>query len=132
MSGLQTDVMSNTTQGLLYGFTPCLRSSQIGRRRACNWIVVRLTRFFAVGLEPPGELPCWPCSHLPVTKSRGRTARGEHGQPISRSCDAKTHRSCWPGGSCPKGGLVLREIGGGLVRGCCCPGGVVRGDLSGG
>src|SRR6218665_3412521 len=23
----------------------------------------------AVGLEPPGELPCWPCSHLPFIHS---------------------------------------------------------------
>src|SRR6218665_1463756 len=49
----------------------------------------------AVGLEPPGELPCWPCSHLPVTKRGGRTVRCEHGPPISRRCDSKTRKSCW-------------------------------------
>jgi len=37
----------------------------------------------------------------------------------------KTHISCWPGEL--SGGLVLCEIGERLVRGCCCPGGVVRG-----
>ena len=35
-------------------------------------------------------------------------------------------------GGVVRGGLVIREIGGGLVRGCCCPGGVVQGELSGG
>src|SRR6218665_393937 len=99
MSGLQTDVMSNTTHGLLY----CLYAisaffADLEETRLQLDIQLYASRVSsAAGLEPHGELPCWPCSHLPVTKRRGRTARGEHGQPISRSCDSKTHRSCWPG-----------------------------------
>src|SRR6218665_3866534 len=32
-------------------------------------------------------------------------------------------------GGVVRGGIVLREIGGGLVRGCCCPGGSCPGGL---
>src|SRR6218665_4101090 len=39
------------------------------------------------------------CNEETRTYSEGCT----HGQPISRSCDSKTHRSYWPGGSCPAG-----------------------------
>ena len=52
------------------------------------------------------------------------------GNQFREALFSKAHRSCWPGGSCP-GGLVLREIGGGLVRGLLpggsCPGGTCPG-----
>src|SRR6218665_1175939 len=49
------------------------------------------------------------------------------GQPISRSCDSKTHRSCWPGGSCPGGNCPTR------IRRGTFPGGLLSGGgLSGG